>query len=171
MQEGCDRPLEGEKGEGGATPRGCSARPPPPSVAETDPADDAAEPSLPTAGGLKLSLLGSYGDASKSPPAAFFSASRCYGGGGGAVSPAESAGSSTNDKVETVALPLSGPPDNGATSRRKDRPSSSSSACSCPLPSLSSPVDKLLHLPRGRSLRFFIDGDDGLANNEKRSMV
>lgn len=162
-----DRRLEANK-EGGGTPRGSAARPHPSDAEDqTGPTED-AESSLPALGGLKLSLLGSYDAASKSPPAGLFPAGRyaCVG----AVSPAESARSSASNRGEKSVLPLSDPPDTGAA-RWNGQPLSSSTCSSssspAPLPTVSSPrVDKLLHLPRGRSLRFFIDGDEGLANEK-----
>lgn len=162
MQERCERPLE-DKEEGGGSPRECLVRPPPP-AAETNPADD-AEPSLPTLGGLKLSLLGLC-DASRSPAAAFFSPGRSggvgvgVGVGVGAVSPCESAMSSASNRGGEQGAP----PEPGAPRLAEGKASSSASSSS---PFLSPRVDKLLHLPRGRSLRFFIDGDEGLGNEKK----
>lgn len=160
MQEGYAGALE-EKTGGWGTPRGFAARPPL-SVAEADPTDD-VEPSLPTLGELKLSLLGSY-DSGRSPPVALFSGCRC--GDVGAVSPSESARSSISKTGEESGLSISDAPDTG-TSRRKNRPSSSACSSSSASSLMSPPVDKLLHLPRGRSLRFFIDGDEGLAKEKK----
>eukprot|EP00903_Cladosiphon_okamuranus_P011161 g10534.t1 len=164
VQEGFGRPTAEQEGEEGErSPRGRPARPPP-TAAETDPADD-SEPSLPTLGGLKLSLLGSC-DTSRSPPPAFFSASRH--GGLGVVSPCESARSSASNKGELGSLPLSDPPAPGGAPRLAKGHHQTSSSPTSSSPCLSPGIDKLLHLPRGRSLRFFIDGDEGLLGNENR---
>lgn len=176
-QERRGLPLEKKEEESGGAPRGCSIRPPPPppsTAAETVPTNE-VEPSLPTLGGLKLSLLGSC-DASRSPPPAgllLLPAGRL--GDVGAVSPCESARSSASNKGEehqqsamSFSDPPLLPPDTGAPRGGMDQPSSSSSASPVYSPLLSASVDKLLQFPRGRSLRFFIDGDEDLGN-EKRS--
>lgn len=144
--------------------------------------DEAEEPPTPPRlGELTLSSLGSY-DASKSPPLHLSTSAASAGGGGyyggvGDVSPAESARSFASGKGERAPPSLLPEPPDTDTPKRKGAPSPAASsllsaaaaADGSPFFSASSsPVNKLLRLPRGRSLRFFIDGDDGLAKeNEK----
>ncbi len=147
--------------------------------------DEAPEsPTPPRLGDLKLSSLGSC-DASKSPPlrlsaaAAASAAGGDYYGGVGEVSPAESVRSFASGQGETAPPSLLPEPPDADTPKRKGGPSPAASsllsaagagagADGSPLFSASSsPVNKLLRLPRGRSLRFFIDVDDGPAKGNK----
>jgi len=143
---------------------------------------DEAEPPTPPLGELKLSSLGSY-DANKSPPlhlsaVAAAGAGGDYYGGVGDVSPAESTRSFASGKGERVPPSLLPESPDTDTPKRKGGPSppasslqSATAAAADGSPffsASSSPVSKLLRLPRGRSLRFFIDGDDGLAKENKK---
>lgn len=163
-----------------STPRAFAGGPPSLSLAagnESSPSpDDHDPPPRPGLQGLKLSPLGSY-DPGRSPLVCESVQSRSTRLGiprVEAISPAGSSGSCSAENESKTPFSFAETPGGWAGDERRlleaaKLPSCCSGSCSSsPSPStLSSPADKLLRLPRGKSFRFFIDGEEGASSEMK----